>query len=443
MASVAAAPSVMQIPLDSLVPSPFNARKHFDRPALAELAASIKAEGIQNPLIVRKAPDGKSYEIIAGERRYRAAEIAELKSAPCIVRQVDELEARRIQIIENLQRQDISPLEEAQAFQDLLKAKGQFVTESGGNAKGEGVQAGPTVEAIAKELGKSKEYVYGRLKLLKLGEMAHKALAKGQITAGHAVELVSLPEEKQEEAIDFLLEQGVDENGATDVSVMTLRDEIKYSINPPPRPAKSAAQIAADERFNEQQAKERKEHERRADAQRKQADFDRRVDERMLALLWPKLKAMDAKTREALIDNAIARAAGDSELRKAQRVAAGKPYQVDGYEPADRKAFNKAPRAERLALLALSVTIGNLGWRQKENEATWKWAKLDRKKIAAELKAAEGKVDKANARADAAGMKRVQAALSTSAKPKPKAKAKAAAKTAKGKRSRGKATRKK
>lgn len=423
MASTTPSPEVIQIPLDRLVPSPFNARKHFDRKELAELSQSIRAEGVLQPLVVRLHADGAHYEIIAGERRLRAAELAELAAVPCLVRPVDEIAARRLQIIENLQRADISALEEAEAFQALLKAEGQDAARLV-NVLADEKQATPTVAALAKELGKSKEYVYGRLKLLKLGAAARKSLELGRITAGHAVELVPLDEKKQEQALDWL-EETVDENGVAQEPVMALRDEIKYQINPPPKPKPTAAQQAENKKFRERQEKERKEHERRAEAERKQHARDKLVDARCLALLWPKLRAMDAKTREAQIDRAIRVAADDEDLRRAQAIAAGKPL-PEGWGRPDEKAFARAPRAERLALLALAVTIGNLGWRQKENEPTWKWAKIDRKKIAAELQA----LDKADAKADA---QRQAKALSTFAKrPKPstvaarKAKARAA-----------------
>lgn len=421
-------PAIVQIPLDNLIPSPFNARKHFDRQALAELAASIKTDGIIEPLIVRKKTEGKDYEIISGERRFRAAELVELKAVPCIVREADEARARRLQIIENLQREGISPLEEAESFQDLLKSKGDLNSVDGEP------KTSVTVEALAKELGKSKEYVYGRLKLLKLGKAAKKSLELGRITAGHAVELVPLDEAKQEKALDYL-EADAGNDGVTHTSVMELREEIKYQINPPPKPAKSVAQSAEDKKFRERQERERKEHERRAEAQRKQQAQDKLVDARCLALLWPKLKTADAKTRETLIDNAIMRAVHERYLPEAMLRAEGKPV-PEGWINSEPyvKRFQKLPRAERLALFEMCATLGNLGWNHKENEPTWKWAKIDRKKIAADVAR--------EAKASAAGKTAVSAPVSTSAKSKP-AKAKSPRTGArKAKAARGKAKRK-
>lgn len=406
MASAAPSPAVIEIPLERLVPSPFNARKHFDRKELAELSQSIKAEGVLQPLLVRhmgQAGEDARYEIIAGERRYRAAELAELAGVPCLVRQVDEIEARRMQILENLQRADISALEEAEAFQALLKAEGHDAARLV-NVLADEKQARPSVEGLAKELGKSKEYVYGRLKLLKLGPAARESLKLGRITPGHAVELVPLDEAKQEKALDWLEETG-DEAGVTSASVMDLRDEIRYAINLPPKPKKSAAEAAEDKKFRERQEKEKKQHEAQQAARNRQAEIEKLVDARSLALLWPKLKAADAKTRERLIDTAIASAIHDDALYKAQQIAAGKPLPEQWGRP-DVKAFHRAPRAERLALMALSIAIGNLGWRRKENEPTWKWAGIDRKKIAAALAAEQ----KAAAKAETAPVQ-------TSAKP--------------------------
>jgi ParB family chromosome partitioning protein len=390
---------IQMIDLDHLVPSPFNARKHFDRPALAELAASIRSEGIQQPLIVRPKPGGKDYEIIAGERRYRAAEIAELKSAPCVVRDVDEPEARRIQIVENLQREDITPLEESQAFQDLLKAKGDHIvdiSESASVADGNGgykldkfAKPSHTVEALAKELGKSKEYVYGRLKLLKLGKVARKSLEQGHITAGHAVELVPLDEPKQERAIVWLESESSGE--ATDVSVMQLRDEIRYSINPPPKPKPSAAAIAREKRFRAQNEKRNAEWKKQEAARQRQSERDLVIRDRMIRDLWNRLnhKAVDTDKLLGVIVADFVQHSDD--LGAAQLVSAGKPLSED-YVHVDRKAFDRLGATAQLALCVLAIVISREGYHEKENAALYKWAGIDRakvvKQIAIEKKAA-------------------------------------------------------
>ena len=118
---------------------------------------------------------------MAGERRFRAAAIAELKALPCLVREVTDVQAREIQIIENLHRADIAPLEEASGFRALLKA---------GSRNGDQTPGKVDVSELAKRVGKSERYVYARLELLKLAAPAQKALAAGKITAGHAQELV-------------------------------------------------------------------------------------------------------------------------------------------------------------------------------------------------------------------------------------------------------------
>lgn len=448
--------TVQQIDVDRLAPSPFNARKHFDRPALAELAASIKAEGILQPLIVRQQPAAAkgNYEIIAGERRFRAAELAELKLVPCIVLDVNEVEARRLQIIENLQREGITPLEEAQSFQDLLKAKGDAgvnVTVGTTAPDGKGghklADGGPshTVEAIAKELGKSKEYVYGRLKLLKLGKAARKALEQGHISAGHAVELVPLTEAQQEKALNILEAERVD-GGMTDYSVMQLRDEIKYSIAPPPKPKPSKSEKAQRDRFQAQQKRDRDAHEKQMKAQREASELAKRVDAKAYPSLWARLKAADAKSREHMIDNAIRNALDEGQLVDAMLISEGKP-RSEGYVSFAPflKRFDKMPRPQRLAIATLAMVLENQGWHEKQNEPVWKWAKIDRDKIRRELLAADKAVEKkAAATIGKAVVDAVKKhGVSTSAKPAAKAKGKTKSKAkAAGKAGRAKTKRK-
>lgn len=455
-ASAAKQPAILEVPLSELVPSPFNARKHFDRDQLAELAGSIRSEGIIQPLLVRIV-DGK-YQIIAGERRFRAAKLADLDRVPCIIRESDEVDARRKQIIENLQREGIGPLEEAQAFQDLLKAKGDqgFETESAAidqhgkpkyNSKGDLVgsefKARPTVEVLAKELGKSKEYVYARLKLLKLSEPAKKALEAGKIDAGHAVELVPLDEAKQEKALAYIREIASD--GET-VSVRALRDEIRYSINPPPASKKSAADQAREKRFRDHQAKQQKSWEAENQRRQKEQATSRLVDARVRVALWQALnnKATVAKNESRFADWVIESAMDSLEsIDVALLVSQGKavPDVVNVSEVKRNKQLASMNRQERLAVAVLSLGI-EPNWRGLESISSeiLAWAKIDRKKIAAAIKA-ETKVAAAKTLlnrplteqlvSEAAEARRV---LSTSAKAATKA-------TAKGK-SRGKAKRK-
>ena len=223
---------IQAIAIDDLVASKFNPRKNFPTEALGELAESIKQKGILEPLLVRMVGTTGGYEIVAGERRFRAAELLGIKTVPAIVRTMDDEEARETQIIENLQRQDIAPLEEAQAFQDLLKLhNGKLVNVLDDNA------AKLDVQTLAKRVGKSKEYVYHRLHLLKLAAPARKALEKRSITAAHAQELAPLPAEKQTEILDDVLLGGYSsKDEVAPVSVAELRDEIRLRTRPPVEP---------------------------------------------------------------------------------------------------------------------------------------------------------------------------------------------------------------
>jgi len=176
--------------LDQLIPSPTNPRKTFDPVALDELAASIREKGLIQPIVVRPHHNGRGaevdlalYEVVAGERRYRASRLAELGEVMCIVRDLDDVAVLEIQTIENLQRDDLHPLEEAQGFAALMKS------------------AGYDVERIAKRIGRSGKYVYDRVKLLQLVPELRTVFLEGEITAGHAILLARLSPADQKRAI--------------------------------------------------------------------------------------------------------------------------------------------------------------------------------------------------------------------------------------------------
>lgn len=153
-----------QIRVDQLSPSPYQPRKTMEPEALAELTASVATKGVLQPLLVRPAGDG--YEIVAGERRYRAALAAGLESVPAIVRELSDQETLEIAIIENLQREDLSPVEEARAFRQLL-------------------DFGMNQEEVAKAVGKSRSAIANSVRLLALPAEALDALDQGLISAGH------------------------------------------------------------------------------------------------------------------------------------------------------------------------------------------------------------------------------------------------------------------
>jgi ParB family chromosome partitioning protein len=152
------AEAIQQIPLDQVVPHPGNRKVGgFDKEKLEQLAESIRAVGVQQPAVVRKAAENGKYELVAGERRWRAARLAGLEALPCVVRELDDVAVLKIQTIENLQREDVHPLDEAEGYARLIKL------------------AKYDVETIAHELGKSISYVYQRLKLRDLAPAAPKA----------------------------------------------------------------------------------------------------------------------------------------------------------------------------------------------------------------------------------------------------------------------------
>lgn len=159
-----------------------NPRRRFDKASLAELAASIRQLGILEPLIVRIAGDG--FELVAGERRLRAAREAGLQIAPCVIRILTDREALEVQLVENLQREDVHPLDESDGYAALMNADPAY-----------------TVEAVAARFGKSSSYVYQRLKLKNLTEDARDAFEADEITAAHAVRLARLPTSQQKSAL--------------------------------------------------------------------------------------------------------------------------------------------------------------------------------------------------------------------------------------------------
>lgn len=177
---------IQQIPIGQLNVSPYQPRKSFDEKALAELAASIADKGILQPLLVRPLAEG--FEIVAGERRYRAAQRAGLASVPAVVKDLDDQATLEVAIIENLQREDLTPIEEAEAFRQLL-------------------DFGMTQAAVAKAVGKSRSAVANTLRLLQLSENARRALAEGAISPGHARAILAQPEGEREWAFRMVVER--------------------------------------------------------------------------------------------------------------------------------------------------------------------------------------------------------------------------------------------
>jgi ParB family transcriptional regulator, chromosome partitioning protein len=168
--------TIRQVPLDLLEPNPFQPRSSIDPEALAELTASVRARGVLQPLLVRPHPERAGrYQIVAGERRWRAAGAAGLHEVPALVREMADTEAAAVALVENLQRQDLNPMDEAEGYDRLVS---QFAF---------------TQEALGQAVGKSRSHIANTLRLLNLPPPLKEALRKGLISAGHARALLMHP----------------------------------------------------------------------------------------------------------------------------------------------------------------------------------------------------------------------------------------------------------
>lgn len=165
-------PGIVEIPLAEIRPSPFQPRKRFDDKKLDELAASVRAQGILSPVIVRQILGG--YELVAGERRLRAAERAGLERIPAVVREMSNAEMLEVALIENVQREDLNPIEEAEVYRRLIE------------------EFGLTQEGMASRVGKDRASIANALRLLKLPDSIREDLIEGVMSAGHARALLGL-----------------------------------------------------------------------------------------------------------------------------------------------------------------------------------------------------------------------------------------------------------
>lgn len=181
---------VLNVKLDMLMPSTYQPRHSFDDEAIKELATSIKEHGLLEPLIVKRI-DGGKYEIICGERRYRAARMLAMASVPCLVREVVDEKAYAIALIENIQRENLNPVELAIAFDQMMQ------------------ECGMTQEEVAKSVCKSRSAVANYLRVLKLEDGSLAALKAGKIDLGHAKVLLSLSGIAQNEACQIVIERGL------------------------------------------------------------------------------------------------------------------------------------------------------------------------------------------------------------------------------------------
>ncbi|WP_422055983.1 ParB/RepB/Spo0J family partition protein [Sphingomonas sp.] len=165
---------VRLLPVSSLSPHPDQPRRHFDEDALEELAKSIAMRGLIQPIVVR--PHGKDYQIVAGERRWRAAQRARLHEVPVIVRDLDEAQTVEIAIVENIQREDLNAIEEAEAYAKLIN------------------EFGHSQEALAKIVHKSRSHIANLIRLLDLPQSVRQRVVEGALTMGHARALIGAPD---------------------------------------------------------------------------------------------------------------------------------------------------------------------------------------------------------------------------------------------------------
>lgn len=165
---------IRMLPVSSVSPHPGQPRRYFDESALNDLAASISKRGVIQPIVVR--PHGRDYQIVAGERRWRAAQIARLHEIPAIVRELDEAETLEIALVENIQRQDLNAIEEAEAYARLIE------------------QFGHTQEALARLVHKSRSHVTNLLRLLELPAPVQTLVVEKALTMGHARALIGVPD---------------------------------------------------------------------------------------------------------------------------------------------------------------------------------------------------------------------------------------------------------
>ena len=193
---------ILFLDVNDIKPNANQPRKNFSEEKIEELAKSIEIHGIIQPIMVRSS--GQGYEIVAGERRWRAARRASLKKVPCIIRELDEEQNMLISIIENMQREDLNPIEEAEALQQMT------------------ARYGLTQEEISKSVGKSRPYITNSLRLLKLPDSIQEMVVNGSITGGHARAILGIKDESQQ----LLLAKQVAERGLSVREAEALAGEI-------------------------------------------------------------------------------------------------------------------------------------------------------------------------------------------------------------------------
>lgn len=202
---------IQDIELDKIVPNRYQPRREFSDDSIKELAETLDKDGLLQPIVVRE--DGEDhYEIIAGERRYRAAKSLNWETIPAIVNNMNDDQAASLALIENLQREDLNPIDEAKAYTNLMKLNDLTQT------------------ALAKDMGKSQSYVANKLRLLKLDDDVQKALIEGKITARHGRALLNLSDDDQERVLKEIEDKGLNVKQTEEIA-----KDVDAYFNPKPK----------------------------------------------------------------------------------------------------------------------------------------------------------------------------------------------------------------
>lgn len=209
---------LLEIPVEAVAPNPRQPRTSFEDGALESLALSIQEVGVLQPIVVRKA--GTGFELIAGERRLRAARLAGLATVPAVIRESDDTESLREALIENIHREDLNPIELAEAFRELLD------------------ELGLRQETLAERLGMSRSHIANTIRLLQLPADVQQLVAEGKIQAGHGRTLLSLGDAEAQRTLATRI-------AAEDLSVREVEELVRNYLEHPARHAKAAQTLSA------------------------------------------------------------------------------------------------------------------------------------------------------------------------------------------------------
>lgn len=225
--SAAVSQGAKKVAVFDLYPNKDQPRRHFDAEGLKELAISLNAHGMLQPILVRPHPEKqKAFEIVAGERRWRAAQQAKLHEVPVIIRELSDRDVAEIALVENLQRQDLNPMEEAQAYNRLIE------------------DFGHTQEKLAAILGKSRPHLANMMRLLKLPAQVQEMVADGRLSAGHARAILANPNDPVSVA-NLIERMGLSVRQAEMLAKGELEEDVTAKKAKPPEKARKSADIVA------------------------------------------------------------------------------------------------------------------------------------------------------------------------------------------------------